>query len=42
VDALNAVGGVGDEAKLVLNEVGFATRVPAIKLDSFNFTGVTV
>ena len=42
VDALNAVDGVGDEAKLVLNEVGFATRVPAIKLDSFNFTGVTV
>ena len=42
VDALNGVEGVGDEAKLVLNEVGFATRVPALKLASFNFTGVTV
>ena len=42
VDALNAVEGVGDEARLVLNEVGFATRVPALKLASFNFTGVTV
>ena len=42
VDALNSVEGVGDEAKLVLNEVGFATRVPALKLGGFNFTGVTV
>ncbi len=42
VDALASVEGVGDEAKLVLNEVGFATRVPALKLGSFNFTGVTV
>lgn len=42
VDALNGVEGVGNEAKLVLNEVGFATRVPALKLGSFNFTGVTV
>ena len=42
VEALNGVEGVGDEAKLVLNEVGFATRVPALKLSSFNFTGVTV
>ncbi len=42
VDALNAVEGVGSEAKLVLNEVGFATRVPALKLASFNFTGATV
>ena len=42
VEALNAVEGVGDEARLVLNEVGFATRVPALKLGSFNFTGVTV
>ena len=40
VDALNGVEGVGDEAKLVLNEVGFATRVPALKLASFNFTGL--
>ena len=42
VDALNGVEGVGNDAKLVLNEVGFATRVPALKLASFNFTGVTV
>lgn len=42
VDALNDVQGVGNEAKLVLNEVGFATRVPALKVGSFNFTGVTV
>ena len=42
VEALNSVGGIGNDAKLVLNEVGFATRVPALKLGSFNFTGVTV
>ncbi len=42
VDALAQVEAVGREAKLVLNEVGFATRVPALKLASFNFTGVTV
>ena len=42
VDALNGVEGVGQETRLVLNEVGFATRVPALKLASFNFTGVTV
>jgi predicted Zn-dependent protease len=42
VDALAGVELVGRESKLVLNEVGFATRVPALKLASFNFTGVTV
>lgn len=42
VDALAGVEGVGRDAKLVLNEVGFATKVPALKLASFNFTGVTV
>ena len=42
VDALNGVEGVGRETRLVLNEVGFATRVPALKLAGFNFTGVTV
>ena len=42
VDALNAVEGVGREARLVLNEVGFATQVPALRLAGFNFTGVTV
>jgi len=42
VDALAGVEHVGSESKLVLNEVGFATRVPPLKLSSFNFTGVTV
>jgi len=42
VEALAGVEHVGSETKLVLNEVGFATRVPALKLSSFNFTGVTV
>ena len=42
VEALGGVELVGSESKLVLNEVGFATRVPALKLSSFNFTGVTV
>ena len=42
VEALGSVELVGSESKLVLNEVGFATRVPALKLSSFNFTGVTV
>ena len=42
VDALANVEAVGRESKLVLNEVGFATRVPALKLANFNFTGVTV
>jgi predicted Zn-dependent protease len=42
VEALAGVELIGSESKLVLNEVGFATRVPALKLSSFNFTGVTV
>ena len=42
VDALAGVELVGSDSKLILNEVGFATRVPALKLQSFNFTGVTV
>ena len=42
VEAMAGVEHVGSESKLVLNEVGFATRVPALKLSSFNFTGVTV
>ena len=42
VDALAGVEQVGRESKLILNEVGFATKVPALKLSSFNFTGVTV
>ena len=39
VDALNSVEGVGDEAKLVLNEVGFATRVPALKARQLQLHG---
>ena len=42
VDALNGVKGVGRDARLVLNEVGFATRVPPLMLANFNFTGATV
>ena len=41
LEALAGVEAVGRESKLVLNEVGFATRVPALKLTNFNFTGVT-
>ncbi len=40
--ALAGVEAVGQESRLILNEVGFATKVPALKLSSFNFTGVTV
>jgi predicted Zn-dependent protease len=42
VQALRDVEAVGNRTKLLLNEVGFATRVPALKLAGFNFTGVTV
>jgi len=42
VEALAGVEGIGNQTSLVLNEVGFATKVPALKLASFNFTGVTV
>ena len=42
VDALAGVEAVGKDRKLVLNEYGFATLVPALKLRSFNFTGITV
>ncbi len=42
VDALAGVEAVGEETKLSLNEAGFATRVPMLKLAQFNFTGVTV
>ena len=42
VDALRDVETVGRESKLMLNEVGFATRVPPLKVSGFNFTGVTV
>ena len=42
VEALANVEAVGSEQKLCLNEVGFATCVPALKIAGFNFTGVTV
>ncbi len=42
VDALAAVEAVGRETKLMLNEAGFAARVPVLKLSGFNFTGATV
>ena len=41
VEALAAVDAVGNQTKLMLNEFGFATRVPTLKLGTFNFTGVT-
>ena len=42
VEALAGVEAVGSQRKLILNESGFATMVPSLKLGSFNFTGVTV
>ena len=42
VEALAEVEAVGSQSKLMLNEVGFATRVSALKIGRFNFTGVTV
>ena len=41
VEALASVEAVGDGTKLLLNEHGFSTRTPKLKLGSFNFTGVT-
>ena len=42
VEALNGVQAVGEEVKLLMNEGAFSANVPALKLSSFNFTGVTV
>ena len=42
VEALANVEAVSRDRKLLLNEGGFATRVPALKISKFNFTGVTV
>jgi len=42
VEALNGVEAVGREVKLLMNEGAFSANVPALKLCSFNFTGVTV
>ena len=41
VEALASVEAIGDSAKLLLNEHGFSTRTPKLKLGRFNFTGVT-
>ena len=42
VEALNGVEAVGREIKLLMNEGAFSANVPALKMSSFNFTGVTV
>ncbi len=42
VEALAGVEGISNQTKLLLNESGFAARVPALKLRAFNFTGLTV
>ena len=42
VEALQGVQAVGGEVKLLMNEGAFSANVPALKLSSFNFTGVTV
>ena len=42
VDALASAEDVGGQRRLILNEAGFSTLVPALKLGSFSFTGVTV
>ena len=42
VEALAGVSVVSNQTKLLLNEAGFATKVPRLKLSGFNFTGVTV
>jgi PmbA protein len=43
VNALADVEAIGRETRLLKSEYGiYAKHVPAIKLNSFNFTGVTV
>ena len=41
VEALAGVEMVGREARLFIDEYGFASCVPALKIKAFNFTGVT-
>jgi PmbA protein len=42
LEALNQVGMVGSELKLLLGRAGIARdSVPALKLDRFTFTGAT-
>ena len=43
VEALASVESVGSETRLLMSEFGgYATRVPALKIAKFNFTGSTV
>ena len=42
VEALKGVVAAGGEVKLLMNEGAFSANVPALKVSSFNFTGVTV
>ena len=43
VEALANVEAVGSETRLLVSEFGgLATRVPALKINGFNFTGSTV
>jgi predicted Zn-dependent protease len=43
VEALANVAGVGSQTRLLMSEFGGqATRVPALKINGFNFTGLTV
>ncbi|MFQ6028305.1 MAG: TldD/PmbA family protein [Dehalococcoidia bacterium] len=42
VEALNRVEAIGSQSKLLLNEGSSCTRVPALQVSGFNFTGVTV
>ncbi len=42
VKALAEVEAVGNETRLLIDEMGGATRIPALKIRRFNFTGITV
>jgi PmbA protein len=42
VEALANVQAVSRDQKILLTEWGLANKVPALKIDAFNFTGVTV
>jgi predicted Zn-dependent protease len=42
LEALANVSAVGRERKTLIGEYGGSVCVPAVKIDSFNFTGLTV
>ena len=42
VKALAEVQAVGRETRTLMDEFVGATRVPALKIERFNFTGVTI